>query len=34
MTLKSNAKFKEKQALDFKNDIGNLANFNTSSGEF
>ena len=34
MTLKSNAKFKEKQALDFKNNIKNLVNFNPSSGEF
>ena len=32
MTLKSDAKFKEKLTLDSKNDIRNLMNFNASSG--
>ena len=33
MTLKRDAKFEEKLALDSKNDIGNLMNFNVSSGK-
>ena len=32
MTLKSDAKFEEKLALAYKNDIRNLLNFNASSG--
>ena len=33
MTLKSDAKFKEKLALGSKNDMRNLVNFNASSGK-
>ena len=33
MKLKSDAKFEEKQALGSKNDMGNLVNFNASSGK-
>ena len=33
MTLMSDAKFEEKLALDCKNDITNLLNFNTSNGK-
>ena len=33
MTLKSDAKFEEKLALNSKNDIRNLVNFITSSGK-
>ena len=33
MTLKSDAKFKEKLTLDSKNDMRNLVNFNASSGK-
>ena len=33
MTLKSNAKFEEKQTLASKNDMRNLLNFNASSGK-
>ena len=33
MTLMSDAKFEEKLALDGKNDITNLLNFNTSNGK-
>ena len=32
MTLESDAKFEEKLALGFKNDMTNLVNFNASSG--
>ena len=31
MTLKSNAKFEKKLALDFKNDMTYLVNFNVNS---
>ena len=34
MTLESDAKFEEKLALGFKNDMTNLVNFNASSGKF
>ena len=34
MTLESDAKFKEKLAFGFKNDMTNLVNFNASSGKF
>ena len=33
MTLKSDAKFEEKLTLGSKNDMGNLMNFNASSGK-
>ena len=33
MTLKSDAKFEEKLTLASKNDMGNLVNFNASSGK-
>ena len=33
MTLKGDAKFEEKLTLGCKNDIGNLVNFNASSGK-
>ena len=33
MILKSDAKFEEKLALGFKNDMTNLVNFNESSGK-
>ena len=33
MTVESDAKFEEKLALDFKNDMTNLINFNPSSGK-
>ena len=33
MTLKSDAKFKEKLTLHSKNDMRNLVNFNASSGK-
>ena len=33
MTLESDAKFEEKLALGFKNDMTNLVNFNASSGK-
>ena len=33
MTLNSDAKFEEKPTLGFKNDMGNLVNFNVSSGK-
>ena len=33
MTLKSDAKFKEKLTLGSKNDMRNLVNFNASSGK-
>ena len=33
MTLKSDAKFEEKLTLGSKNDMGNLLNFNASSGK-
>ena len=33
MTLKSDAKFKEKLTLGSKNDMKNLVNFNVSSGK-
>ena len=33
MTLKSDAKFKEKLTLGSKNDVRNLENFNTSSSK-
>ena len=33
MTLKSDAKFEEKSALDSKNDTTNLVDFNVSSGK-
>ena len=33
MTLKSDAKFEEKSALDSKNDTTNLVDFNASSGK-
>ena len=33
MTLESDAKFEEKLALGFKNDMTNLVNFNVSSGK-
>ena len=33
MTLKSDGKFEEKLSLGSKNDIGNLVNFNASSGK-
>ena len=34
MTLEGDAKFEEKLALGFKNDMTNLVNFNASSGKF
>ena len=34
MKLESDAKFEEKLALGFKNDMTNLVNFNASSGKF
>ena len=33
MTVESDAKFEEKLALGFKNDMTNLVNFNPSSGK-
>ena len=33
MTVESDAKFEEKLALGFKNDMTNLINFNPSSGK-
>ena len=33
MTVESDAKFEEKLALGFKNDMMNLVNFNASSGK-
>ena len=33
MTVESDAKFEEKLALGFKNDMANLVNFNASSGK-
>ena len=33
MTMESDAKFEEKLALGFKNDMTNLVNFNVSSGK-
>ena len=33
MSLKSDAKFEEKLTLGSKNDMGNLVNFNASSGK-
>ena len=33
MALKSDAEFKEKLTLSFKNDMRNLMNFNKSSGK-
>ena len=33
MTVESDAKFEEKLALDFKNDLKNLVNFNPGSGK-
>ena len=33
MTLESDAKFEEKLAHGFKNDMTNLVNFNASSGK-
>ena len=33
MTLKSDAKFEEKLTLGYKNDNGNLVNFNANSGK-
>ena len=33
MTLESDAKFEEKLALGFKNDMTNLVNFNANSGK-
>ena len=33
MTLKSDAKFDKKLTLDFKNDMKNLVNFDSSSGK-
>ena len=33
MTLNSDAEFKEKLTLSFKNDMRNLMNFNKSSGK-
>ena len=33
MTLKSDAKFQEKQTLGSKNDMRDLVNFNASSGK-
>ena len=33
MTVKSDVKFEEKLALDFKNDVRNLENFNANSGK-
>ena len=33
MTLMSDAKFEEKLALDSKNDMTNLVNFNMSNGK-
>ena len=33
MTVESDAKFEEKLALGFKNDMTNLVNFNMSSGK-
>ena len=34
MRVESDAKFEEKLALGFKNDMTNLVNFNASSGKF
>ena len=34
MTLEIDAKFEEKLALGFKNDMTHLVNFNLSSGKF
>ena len=34
MTLESDAKFEEKLALGFKNDVTNLVNFNANSCKF
>ena len=34
MTLESDAKFEEKLAFGFKNDMTNLVNFNASSDKF
>ena len=33
MKVESDAKFEEKLALDFKNDMTNLVNFNSGSGK-
>ena len=33
MTVESDAKFEEKLALGFKNDMTNLVNFNVNSGK-
>ena len=33
MSLKSDAKFEEKLTLGSENDLGNLVNFNASSGK-
>ena len=33
MTLESDAKFEEKMALGFKNDVTSLVNFTVSSGK-
>ena len=33
MTVESDAKFEEKLALGFKNDMKNLVNFNANSGK-
>ena len=33
MTVESDTKFEEKLALDFKDDMTNLVNFNPSSGK-
>ena len=33
MTVENDAKFEEKLALGFKNDMTNLVNFNASSGK-
>ena len=33
MTVESDAKFEEKLALGFKNEMANLVNFNASSGK-
>ena len=33
MTVESDAKFEEELALDFKNDMTNLVNFNANSGK-
>ena len=33
MTVESDAKFEEKMALDLKNDMTNMVNFNANSGK-